>query len=257
MQESGVRCALVVRKEQRIRDAGEPIERVPDLPACIQPQGSRANLIDDDGDRRRRRQVAQLGVVAEESADPEGVRRGDGDDRIRLVQGGRRRGVPAGAENVVRGFFVRIERTRHIDDGLLGPFPAGLQGTGEARGRELRPSAGAIDAGEHIEVSGARRHYGGEAGEFRAVEPAELGTATGGGDPGSVIAETQEQREGGRDGVGVDEGGASTETREFAGQQHRDGRASGGAVRSPHGDQTMREVAARAVLDRRGRPERA
>ncbi|MGV2903221.1 hypothetical protein ACNPM4_16250, partial [Microbacterium sp. AGC62] len=151
MQQRGIGSALVEREECDVRDSREPLERASNLPAGIDPQRSRPDLIDDDRHRRRRGEPADFCVIPEESADPQRIGCGHGDDQVGFAQRRRRRGMASRAGDIVGHLVVCIEGSRHIDDRLFPPLPTRAQSHSETGRPQFRPSARAVYTGEHLD----------------------------------------------------------------------------------------------------------
>ena len=127
MQESGICRALIQGQERDIGDTREPFEGAPDLSSSIDPERPWSDLIDDDGDRGRRGEATQLRMVADESADAQGICGGDRHDQVGLGQGCGRRGMATRSGEIVGDLVVGIERCGDIDDRLLDPLSTGAE----------------------------------------------------------------------------------------------------------------------------------
>jgi hypothetical protein len=68
VQQSRIRRALIERQERHVRDAGETLQRTPDLPASVDAERAGTHLVGDDGDPGSgTHEPAQLGVIAQEA----------------------------------------------------------------------------------------------------------------------------------------------------------------------------------------------
>jgi hypothetical protein len=109
VQQRRIRGALVEGNEGDVGDAREAFERATDLTAGVESERAGAQLIHDHHDGRRPGQTPQLGMIAQEPADAERIRRGDGDDRVGFGEDGGGRRVPPGSCEVVGGFVIGVE----------------------------------------------------------------------------------------------------------------------------------------------------
>jgi hypothetical protein len=134
VQQRRVRRPLVERQEDDVFDAPEALQRPAHLPARVDSQRALADAVDHDDERRRGGEPTQLGVIAEESADAQRIRRRDRDDQIRLEQGGGGGRMSSRAGEVIRDLVVRVEGSGHIHDRVLDPSAAGRQRRAEPGG---------------------------------------------------------------------------------------------------------------------------
>src|SRR5690606_18204914 len=120
----------------------------------------------------------QIDVCAQETREPDGICRADGDHLVRGPKRLDRRGIPSWREHVAADLLVILEVEARVDDCVVDPFAAQLEGALDAARREFGPPARPANARQHPEAAVRRDVALGDALKFelrertRAREPA-------------------------------------------------------------------------------------
>src|SRR5690606_13633535 len=106
----------------------------------------------------------------------------DREDLIGGIEARQCRRVASRGEEVARDFLVVFETEAGVDDDVVGPFPAGIEGAPNPLDTELRPAIGPGNAGEDREPTTAHRVGLADPVQFRTAQAVLAGEPAGGGE---------------------------------------------------------------------------